>query len=179
MEKYIGESLASGQIQHSPWRSILGRAWLPAWSIPLSPAGAGFFFVGKKDNLLQLCMDYRGLNENRYPIPLISSTFTTLQKAQYFTKLDLRKTYHLVRIREEDEWKTAFNTPRGHYEYCLIPFGLANAPTVFQALVNDILRNTINRHVFSESLEEHITYVRWVLQRLLENRLFTKTEKFP
>ena len=99
MEKYIGESLAAGLIRPSS-----------------SPAC--FFFVGKKDGSLHPCIDYRGLNEitvkNHYPIPLISSAFATLQKARYFTKLDLRNAYHLVCIREGDEWKTAFNTPRGH-----------------------------------------------------------------
>ena len=101
MEKYIGESLAAGLIRPSS-----------------SPAGAGFFFVGKKDGTLRPCIDYRGLNaitvKNRYPIPLISSAFSMLQKAHFFTKLDLRNAYHLVRIREGDEWKTAFKTPRGH-----------------------------------------------------------------
>ena len=108
------------------------------------------------------------------------------QGAQYFTKLDLRNAYHLVRIKEGDEWKTAFNTPRGHYEYLGMPFGLTNAPAVFQALVNDFLRDVTNQnvfvnlddiHIFSDTLEEHIANVRLVLQRLLENRLFAKAEK--
>ena len=120
MERYIGESLAAGLIRPSS-----------------SPAGAGFFFVGKKDGTLWPCIDYRGLNaitvKNCYPIPLISSAFATLQKARFFTKLDLRNAYHLVRIKEGDEWKTAFNTPRGHYEYLMMLFGLMNAPTVFQS----------------------------------------------
>ena len=173
MERYIGESLAAGLIHPSS-----------------SPAGADFFFVGKKDGTLWTFIDYRGLNtitvKNRYPIPLISSVFSTLQKARFFTKLDLRNAYHLVRIKEGDEWKTAFNTPRGHYEYLVMPFGLTNAPAVFQALVNDVLRDIINRNVFmylddipvfSETLEEHVAYVRLVLQRLLENRLYAKAEK--
>ena len=173
MEKYIGESLAAGLIRPSS-----------------SPTGAGFFFVGKKGGLLRPCIDYRGLNEitvkNRYPIPLISTAFATLQKARYFTKLDLQNAYHLVPIREGDEWKTAFNTPRGHYEYCVMPFGLMNTPAVFQALVNDVLSDVINHNVFvylddilvfSESLKEHVAYVRLVLQRLLENCLFAKAEK--
>lgn len=134
MEKYLSESLAAGVIRPSS-----------------SPAGAGFFFV-KKDGSLRPCIDYRGLNDitikNRYPLPLMSSAFEILQGARYFTKLDLRNAYHLVRIREGDEWKTAFNTPTGHFEYRVLPFGLTNAPAVFQALVNDVLRDMINKFVF-------------------------------
>ena len=173
MKKYISDSLASGLIRPSS-----------------SPVAAGFFFVGKKDGSLRPCIDYRQLNDitvkNKYPLPLISSTFEPLAKARVFTKLDLRNAYHLVRIREGDEWKTAFNTHLGHFEYLVMPFGLTNAPAVFQALVNDVLRDLINNTVvvflddiliFSESLADHVTHVRIVLRRLLENRLFVKAEK--
>lgn len=173
MENYINDSLAAGIIRPSS-----------------SPAGAGFFFVDKKDKSLRPCIDYRGLNDitvkNRYPLPLISSAYELLQGAKIFTKLDLRNAYHLVRIREGDEWKTAFNTPTGHYEYLVMPFGLTNAPAVFQALVNDVLRDMINKYVFvylddilifSTCLEDHMHHVRTVLQRLLENSLFVKAEK--
>jgi len=71
-----------------------------------------------------------------------------LQGATIFTKLDLRNANHLVRIREGDEWKTAFNTPSGHYEYLVMPFGLTNASAVFQALVNDVLRDMLNEFLF-------------------------------
>ncbi|KAL0170808.1 hypothetical protein M9458_035404, partial [Cirrhinus mrigala] len=106
--------------------------------------------------------------------------------ARVFSKLDLCNAYHLVRIREGDEWKTAFNTPSGHYEYLVLPFGLTNAPAVFQNLVNDMLGDMLNRFVFvylddilifSPSLQEHSRHVRQVLQRLLENQLFVKAEK--
>ena len=96
MEEYIGESLAAGIIRPSS-----------------SHVGAGFFFISKKDKSLCPCIDYRGLNDitvkNKYP-PLISSAFVPLHGASVFSKLDLRNAYHLVRIREGDEWKTAFNT---------------------------------------------------------------------
>ncbi|KAK7925711.1 hypothetical protein WMY93_008021 [Mugilogobius chulae] len=173
MEKYIQESLAAGIIRPSS-----------------SPVGAGFFFVDKKDKSLRPCIDYRGLNKitvkNKYPLPLISSAFTPLCGSTVFTKLDLRNAYHLVRIREGDEWKTAFNTPLGHFEYLVMPFGLTNAPAVFQNLVNDVLRDMIGRYVFvyiddilifSKDLETHKLHVRKVLQRLLENKLFVKAEK--
>ncbi|CAJ0916996.1 unnamed protein product, partial [Ranitomeya imitator] len=60
--------------------------------------------------------------------------------ASWFTKIDLRGAYNLVRIRQGDEWKTAFNTPEGHFEYLVMPFGLANAPSVFQSFMHDIFR---------------------------------------
>lgn len=106
----------------------------------------------------------------------MATAFELLQGASVFTKLDLRNAYHLVRIRQGDEWKTAFNTPTGHYEYLVMPFGLTNAPAVFQALINDVLRDLLNQFVFvylddilifSKSLEEHEGHVSRVLQRLL------------
>lgn len=81
--------------------------------------------------------------KNKYPLPLLTSAFELLQRATVFTKLDLRNAYHLVRIREWDEWKTAFNTHLGHFEYLVML-----APAVFQALVNNVLRDFINRFVF-------------------------------
>ena len=116
----------------------------------------------------------------------MTTAFELLQGATIFTKLDLRNAYHLVHIREGNEWKMAFNTPTGHWEYLVMPFVLTNALTVFQSLVNDVLRDMINKFVFiclddirifSKDSKEHTTHVRKVLQRLLENRLFVKAEK--
>ena len=176
MRNYISESLVSGIIKPSS-----------------SPVAAGFFFVGKKDGGLRPCIDYRQLNDitikNKYPLPLINSTFEPLTEATIFSKLDLRNAYHLVRIRKGDEWKTAFNTHLGHFEYLVMPFGLTNAPAIFQALVNDVLRDMLNVFVvvylddiliFSPNETEHVQHVqhvRLVLRRLLENRLYIKAEK--
>uniref|UniRef100_A0A3B3H296 Gypsy retrotransposon integrase-like protein 1 n=1 Tax=Oryzias latipes TaxID=8090 RepID=A0A3B3H296_ORYLA len=173
LNKYIDESLAAGLIRPSS-----------------SAAGAGFFFVGKKDGTLRPCIDYSALNnitvKNRYPLPLMSSVFDQLQQARVFTKLDLRNAYHLVRIREGDEWKTGFNTPRGHYEYRVMPFGLTNAPAVFQAMINDVLRDFLDHFVYvylddiliySPDLDSHVSHVSAVLQRLLDNHLYVKAEK--
>lgn len=146
-----------------------------------------FFFVGKKDSSLRSCIDYQGINDitikNKYSLPLIDPTFEPLHQATVFTKLDLRNAYHLIRIREGDEWKMAFNTPLGHFEYLVMPFGLTNAPVVFQALVNDVLRDKLNRFIFvylddilifSRNMKEHYRHVRLVLQWLLDNKLFVK-----
>lgn len=101
MKAYIEEELAKGFIRSST-----------------SPASAGFFFVRKKDGGLRPCIDYRGLNDItvkfRYPLPLVPTPLEQLRQAEYFTKLDLRCAYNLIRIREEDEWKTAFSTTTGH-----------------------------------------------------------------
>ncbi|XDV26708.1 hypothetical protein PO909_030346 [Leuciscus waleckii] len=104
MRSYIDEQLSKGFITPST-----------------SPASAGFFFVKKKDGGLRPCIDYRSLNEitvkYRYPLPLVPAALEMLRTAKYFTKLDLRNAYNLIRIREGDEWKTAFSTTTGHYEY--------------------------------------------------------------
>ncbi len=84
-----------------------------------SPAASSLFFVAKKDGGLRLCVDYRSLNnitvKFRYPLPLVPAALEHLRGATIFTKLDLRSAYNLIRIREGDEWKTAFMTPTGHF----------------------------------------------------------------
>ena len=106
------------------------RGWIRR---SVSEAGAPILFVPKKDRGLRLCVDYQGLNEitikNRTPLPLISETLDRLSRGKIFTKLDLKDAYHRIRIRAGDEWKTAFRTRYGHFEYCVMPFGLCNAPS--------------------------------------------------
>ncbi|KAK3521440.1 hypothetical protein QTP70_004975 [Hemibagrus guttatus] len=170
MEVYIEEALAVGHIRPST-----------------SQAAAGFFFVGKKDRGLHLCIDYRGLNTItvRYPylLPLVPVALEQLRGARFFTKLDLCSAYNLVRIWEGDEWKTAFH---GHYEYLVMPFGLTNASAVFQSLINEVFQDILGKWViayiddilvYSTSLEEHVCHVRAVLSRLQQNHLYVKSEK--
>ena len=135
-------------------------------------------------------MDYRGLNtitrKNRYPIPLISDLLNTPAKARYYTKLDLKHAYHLVRIADGDEWKTAFRTKWGSYEFLVVPFGLCNAPSVWQQFINEVLADLIDVCVvvylddiliYSDNLSDHRKHVRDVLRRLRKHRLFCGTEK--
>ncbi|KAK3562654.1 hypothetical protein QTP86_003394 [Hemibagrus guttatus] len=129
-----------------------------------SPAASSFFFVAKKDGGLRPCIDYRALNQ-------ITVSFST---------------YNLIRIREGDEWKTAFVTPTGHYEYLVMPYGLTNTPSVFQDFIHEVLREFLHRFVlvyiddiliYSRNLAEHHHQVAEVLKCLREFQLFLKAEK--
>ncbi|KAK3563038.1 hypothetical protein QTP86_014292 [Hemibagrus guttatus] len=173
MEKYIKEALAQGYIRPST-----------------SPAASSFFFVAKKDGGLRPCIDYRALNQItvkfRYPLRLVPAALEHLRGATIFMKLDLRSAYNLIRICEGDEWKTAFIIPTGHYEYLVMPYGLANAPSVFQDFIHEVLREFLHRCVlvyidniliYSRSLAEHRQHVAEVLGRLREFQLFLKAEK--
>ena len=165
----------------------LGKGFITASS---SPAGAPILFSKKKDGSLRLCVDYRGLNKitikNRYPLPLISEMLDRVSKATYFSKIDLRGAYNLVRIKSGEEWKTAFRCRYGHFEYRVMPFGLTNAPATFQHFMNDTFRDYLDRFcviylddilIYSNSLAENKTHVKLVLARLRSARLFAKPEK--
>lgn len=104
-----------------------------------------------------------------------SVAFEPLHNATVFSKLDPRNAYHLICIMEGDEWKTAFNTPLGHFEYLVMPFGLTNAPAVIQAQAMS-LRDILNTFtfvylddilIFSRNMREHVQHVRLVLQPVL------------
>jgi len=95
--------------------------------------------------------------------------------ATIFTKLDLKDSYHLIRIKKGDEWKTAFCTRYGHYEYKIMPFWLVNAPATFQTMVNTILGEFLDHGVvvylddiliYTKTMEEHEALVQEVLGRL-------------
>ncbi|KAK3570544.1 hypothetical protein QTP86_022080 [Hemibagrus guttatus] len=173
MEEYIKEPLSQGYIHPST-----------------SPAASSFFFVAKKDGGLRPCIDYRALNKItmkfRYPLPLVPSALEHLRSATVFTKLDLRSAYNFIRIREGDECKTMFVTPTGHYEYLVMPYGLVNAPSVFQDFMHEVLWEFLHKSVlvyiddiliYSRSMADHRRHVAEVLQRLRDYCLFLKAEK--
>jgi len=155
-----------------------------------SPAGAPILFVMKHDGTLRLVVDYRRLNaitiRNSYPIPRISDLIESFKGASIFTRLDLRSAYNLVRVKEGNEYLTAFRTPLGHYEYLVMPFGLRNAPSVFQRFIQDVLDEVIGTCaqvylddiiIYSKNLEDHVKHVRLVLSLLIKNGLYAKLEK--
>jgi hypothetical protein len=173
LREFIDENLAVGFIR--PTRS---------------PCGAPVLFVKKKDGSLRLCVDYRGLNKitrkDRYPIPLIADLLDAPKRARIYSKIDLKHAYHLVRIAEGDEWKTAFRTRYGSFEWLVMPFGLSNAPAAFQRFMNDIFADMLDVSVvvylddiliYSENHSAHRAHVREVLRRLRANGLFASPKK--
>jgi RNase H-like domain found in reverse transcriptase/Reverse transcriptase (RNA-dependent DNA polymerase)/Integrase zinc binding domain/Integrase core domain/Chromo (CHRromatin Organisation MOdifier) domain len=166
---------------------MLGKGFIRSSS---SPGGAPVLFAKKKDGTLRLCVDYRSLNritrKNRYPIPLISNLIDQLKGAKIYTKFDLRSGYYNVRIARDQEWKTAFRTRYGSFEFLVMPLGLTNAPATFQHFMNDIFRDMTDVFVivylddilvFSDNEEDHRKHVRLVLERLRKYNLHVKPEK--
>ncbi len=173
LRRYLEDSLQKGWIRHST-----------------SSAGAPILFVPKKDGGLRLCVDYRGLNavtvKNRHPLPLITETLDRLCGSKVFTKLDLKDAYHRLRIKAGDEWKTAFRTRYGHFEYLVMPFGLANAPATFQAYINRALVGLVDVTcvvylddilIYSAEPADHWRHVKQVLERLRQFQLYANLKK--
>ena len=173
LREYLHNNLAKGFIRHST----------------LS-ASAPILFVKKKDGSLRLCIDYRGLNlltkKNWYPLPLIGEALDWLSGAKIYTKLDIGVAYNRVQMKEGDEWKTAFWTWYGHYEYCVMPFGLANALATFQGFINYALQDLLDICciaylddilIYSDDDAEHVEHVWAVLKCLQEYELYVKLEK--
>jgi hypothetical protein len=155
-----------------------------------SPFAAPELFAMKPGGGLRFCIDYRDINsktiKHRYPLPLIKETLNLLGGARIYTRLDVRGTYNLLRGKEGEENKLAFRTRYGLNEPTVMQFGTTNAPADFQGYINKAIREALDDFasaylddvlIYSDSEEEHVGHVKWIMQRLLEARLYLKPEK--
>ena len=173
LHRYIKQNESRGWIQ----RVRTGR---------VSP----IMFGKKKDGKLRLCVDYRALNEitkkDRHPLPLISEALDRLAGAKYFTKLDIKDAYPNFRIKEGDEYKTAFSTKLGTYEYRVMPFRLCNAPAAIQRWINETLMEYIDMSyivylddvlIYSNNLQQDQQDVRNMLEAIRTSGMKVKPSK--
>ncbi|ESK80714.1 reverse transcriptase-rnase h-integrase [Moniliophthora roreri MCA 2997] len=174
-DKFLEENLHKGYIRKSK-----------------SPIASPFFFVAKKEKeALRPMQDYRKLNKgaikNVYPLLLISELLDKLKGANVFTKLDLHNGYNNVQIKDGDQWKAAFKMNRGLFKPMVMFFGLSNSPAMFQAFMNDILSNFIDKGwcvvymddilLFSNNQSEHQEQTERLMQRIRKHDLYFKPEK--
>ena len=160
---------------------VIRRSRSP-WSFPV-------VIVDKKDGSKRFCVDFRRLNKvtkkNSYPLPLIDDILALLGKAKYFTSLDLKSGYWQVAMDEKDKEKTAFACHKGLFEFNVMPFGLSNAPAVFQELMSVVLQGCNDFStaylddimIFSPTLEEHLEHICVIFDRLRQHNLKLKLKK--
>lgn len=159
-----------------------------------SPWASPIVLVRKKDGSLRFCIDYRALNSvtkaDTFPLPRIDDLLDQLGKSKYFSTLDLAAGYWQVRMHSDSQEKTAFVTHQGLYEFQVMPFGLCNAPAVFQRLMQRVIMGLNPEEgpdfvavylddvlIFSETLEDHLQHVRMVIERVMATGLKLKPVK--
>jgi len=151
------------------------------WRFPL-------VIINKKDNTIRMTVDLRELNhitvKDTFPMPRVDEFFEKVNKARVFSRMDLRKGYYQILMREEDRPKTAFAFKGKLYQFKRMPFGACNAPQTFQRLMERVLGDLPfvfiyldDVLIFSENEEEHMEMLKQVLDRLRDAGLTLNGEK--
>ena len=161
----------------------------------ISPYSAPVWLVDKKpdasgEKKQRLVIDYRGINlstiQDRYPLPRIDEILDNLGRSTYFTTLDLAQGFHQIEMDPKSIEKTAFTVNNGHYEYLRMPFGLKNAPSTFQRVMDNVFRDYLYKFcfvyvddivIFSKSLHDHLIHVRQVFEKLKQHNLKVQLNK--
>lgn len=179
VNKEISDLLNAGIIR--PSRSPYNN---PIWVVDKK----GFDEDGNRK--MRLVVDFRKLNtkttNDKYPIPDTSVILANLGQSLFFSTLDLRSGFHQIKLSERDREKTAFSINNGKFEFCRLPFGLKNAPSIFQRAIDDILRDEIGKccHVyiddviiFSKTKQQHLKDIDRILCKLFDANMRVSSEK--
>lgn len=163
VEKLLNDGII--RPSHSPYNS-------PVWIVPKKIDASG-------QKKFRMVIDYRKINSktisDTYPIPDTAAVLANLGKNNFFTTLDLASGFHQIPMQEKDIEKTAFSVNNGKYEYVRLPFGLKNAPSIFQRVMDDVLRDHIGKIcyvyiddiiIFSKTLEEHFRNLKIIFETL-------------
>ena len=155
-----------------------------------SDFAAPIVLADKPDGTKRMCVDYRGLNaktiKDRFPLPRVQDCLDALGGCAYFSALDLQDAFHQHPLAVEDMHKTAFITPQGLYEWITLPFGLVNAPALFQRAVSLAMQGLTwqlclvymdDIIVYSKTFEDHIAHIEQVFKRLDAAHLHLKAKK--
>jgi hypothetical protein len=147
-------------------------------------------FIPKANGILRLYVDYRTLNKitikNRYLLSLINEIIDRLADIMIYTKLNLKNVYYKIRIKSENDWKTAFRTRYNFFKYIIMLFGFINAPIIFQIYINEIFKDFLNIIyviyiddicIYSSKFEKYTNYVRQIFDRLRKFGLYINLDK--